>query len=63
MDLNFVREESKLQAADMKFPRGIVGKTETGRRRNIYITGELKMEGIQKQIRRNTLRWSGRIKK
>jgi hypothetical protein len=43
-------EESKLQAVKMIFLRGIVGKTRRERMRNIYITGELKMEKIHWQL-------------
>jgi hypothetical protein len=51
-----VREESKLQAVEMKFVRAIVGKTRRKRIRNTYIRGELKMEGIQNRIEESRLR-------
>jgi hypothetical protein len=50
------REESKLQAVEMKFLRAIVGKTRRDRIRNAYIRGELKMEEIQNCIMRSKLR-------
>jgi hypothetical protein len=40
----------KLQAVEMKFLSGRVGKTKRERIRNTYIRGELKMEEIQNQI-------------
>jgi hypothetical protein len=53
------REESKLQAAEMKFLRATVGQTRRDRIRNTYIKGELKMEEIQNHIERSRLRWFG----
>jgi hypothetical protein len=57
------REKSKLQTAEIKFLRGIVGKTKRERIRNTYIRGELKMEEIQNQIEESRLRWFGRRKR
>jgi hypothetical protein len=58
------RQESKLQADEMKFLRRIVGKTRRQERiRNIYIRGELKMEEIQNQIEGSRLRWFGHVKR
>jgi uncharacterized Fe-S cluster-containing protein len=51
------REESKLEAVEIKFLRGIVGKTRTDRIRNTYIRGELKIEEIQNKTERSKLRW------
>jgi hypothetical protein len=47
------REESKIQAVEMKFLEEIVGKTRRERIRNTYIKGELKMGEIQNQVDRS----------
>jgi hypothetical protein len=57
------REESKLQAAEMKFLRATVEKTRRDRIRNTYIRGQLKMEEIQNQIEESRLRWFGHVKR
>jgi hypothetical protein len=44
------REESKLQAVEMKFLRRIARKTRSGRIRSTCIRGQHKMEEIQNQI-------------
>jgi hypothetical protein len=56
-----LREEIKLQAAEKKLPRAIVGKAMRERIRNTYISGELKIEEEQKQMKINRLRWFGHI--
>jgi hypothetical protein len=53
--------ESKLQPVEMKFLRGMVGKTMRNRIRNTYIREELKMEEIQNQIKRSRFRWLGHV--
>jgi hypothetical protein len=47
----------------MKFLRAAVGKNWRDRIRNMYIRGELKMEGIQNQIKQIRLRWFGHVKR
>jgi hypothetical protein len=44
------------EEVEMKFLRGIVGKTRRGRIRKTYIRGELKVEEIQDQIEENRFR-------
>jgi hypothetical protein len=58
-----LREESKLQSGEMKFLRDKVEETRTNRSRNTHILGQLKMEAIQKQMKRSRCRWSGHVKK
>jgi hypothetical protein len=57
------REESKIQAIEMKFLRLIMGKTKRKRIRNANIREELRMEDIQNQIERNRLRWFRYVKR
>jgi hypothetical protein len=45
------REESKIQATEMKFFRAIMGKTKRDRIRNAHIRDELRMEELQNQIK------------
>jgi hypothetical protein len=50
------REESKIQAVEMKFFRAIMGKTKRDRIKNAHIREELRMEDIQNQIKGNRVR-------
>jgi hypothetical protein len=47
----------------MKFLKATVVKTWTYRIKNTYISGDLKMEEIQNQIKESKLRWSGHVKR
>jgi hypothetical protein len=58
-----MRKESKLQAAEMKFLMGTVGRTRRDRIRNRYIREEIKMEEIHNQIESSGLRWFGHVKR
>jgi hypothetical protein len=40
------REESKIQATEIKFLTAIMGKTDRDRMRNTHVTEELRMEDI-----------------
>jgi hypothetical protein len=44
------RDESKVQAAEMKFLRATVGETRRDGIKNTYIRGELKMQEIQNKM-------------
>jgi hypothetical protein len=58
-----MRQESKIQTAEMKVLSAIVGQTTTGRHRNTHIREEFRMEGTQNQVKRNRLRWFGHVKR
>jgi hypothetical protein len=51
------REESKIQAVEMKFLRAVTGKTKRDRIRNAHIREKLRLEDIQNQIEGNRLQW------
>jgi hypothetical protein len=51
------REESKIQAIELKFLRAVMGKTMRDRIRNAHIREELRMENIENQIEGGRLRW------
>jgi hypothetical protein len=55
------REESKIQAKEMKFLREIIGKTRRDRIRNDDIREQLKVDNIKIDIEKNRLRWYGHI--
>jgi hypothetical protein len=56
-------EESKMQAVEIKFLNTIMGKTKRNRIRNAHFRKELRLEDIQNQIKKNRLRWFGRVKR
>jgi hypothetical protein len=58
-----LKEERKLQAAEMKFLRAVVEKTRRERITNTYIRGELMMETIQNQGERSREHEFGHAKK
>jgi hypothetical protein len=55
------REESKIQAMEMKFLREIMGKTRRDRIRNDDIREQLKVDDIKTDIEKNRLRWYGHV--
>jgi hypothetical protein len=50
------REESKIQATEIKFLRAVMAKSKRDRIRNAKIREELRMEDVQNQIKGNRLR-------
>jgi hypothetical protein len=57
MDRHLEREDSKIQATEMKFLRAIMGKINSDRIINALIREELTMEEIHNHIEKNTVRW------
>jgi uncharacterized Fe-S cluster-containing protein len=56
-DNNFkIKEESKIQAMEMKFLRGILGKTRRDKVRNIDVREQLKVDDIKHDMERNRLK-------
>jgi stalled ribosome rescue protein Dom34 len=56
-----VREESKIQAMEMKFLREILGKTRRDKVKNDDIREQLKVDDIKYDIERNRLKWYGHV--
>jgi hypothetical protein len=50
------RQESKIQATEIKFLMAIMGKTKTDKIRNAHIREEVRMEDIQNQTKGNRFR-------
>ncbi|PSN48044.1 hypothetical protein C0J52_09106 [Blattella germanica] len=55
------REDSKIQAMEMKFLKGIFGKTRKNKIRNTVIREELKIEEIKRDIEKTRLQWYGHV--
>jgi hypothetical protein len=55
------KEESKIQAMEMKFLRGILGKTRRNKIRNDDISKQLKVDDINHDMKRNKLKWYGHV--
>jgi hypothetical protein len=55
------REESKIQAMEMKFLREILGKTRREKIRNDDIREQLKVDDIKNDIERKRLKWCGHV--
>jgi hypothetical protein len=55
------REESKIQAMEMKFLREILGKTRRDKIKNDDIREQLKIDDIKYNIERNRLKWYGHV--
>jgi hypothetical protein len=47
-----VREDSRIQAIEIKFLRTIMRKTKRNRIINVHVREEFRMEGIQYQIKK-----------
>jgi uncharacterized Fe-S cluster-containing protein len=61
-DNNFkIKEESKIQAMEMKFLRGILGKTRRDKVRNNDVREQLKVDDIKHDMERNRLKWYGHV--
>lgn len=59
-----IRERGKYtKAFEMKFLRQTMGDTRRDRIRKTYITGEVKFEEIQNQIKRSRLRWFEHVRR
>jgi hypothetical protein len=54
-------EESKIQTMEMKFLRGILGKTRRDKVRNNDIREQLKVDDIKHDMGRNRLKWYGHV--
>jgi nicotinamide mononucleotide adenylyltransferase len=57
------KDKSKIQATEIKLLTVIMGKTNSDRIRNAYITAEIRTEDIQNQIKGNKLRWFRHVKR
>uniref|UniRef100_A0A1W7R9N5 Endonuclease-reverse transcriptase HmRTE-e01 n=1 Tax=Hadrurus spadix TaxID=141984 RepID=A0A1W7R9N5_9SCOR len=57
------REESRLQAAEMKFLRSMVGKTKRDRIKNEEIRKMVGVDRLRDQIGRTQLAWFGHVKR
>ncbi|KAL1446149.1 hypothetical protein WDU94_012366 [Cyamophila willieti] len=57
------KEDSRIQAAEMKFLRSTVGKTRRDRIRNENIRSMVGTEKLQDRIERSRLRWYGHVKR
>lgn len=55
------QQESKIQASEMKYLRGIMGITKRDRIRNEEIRKELEVDPVKKTIERQQLRWFGHL--
>jgi hypothetical protein len=55
------KEESKIQATEMKFMTGILGKTRRDKIRNKDIREQLKVDDIKHDMERKKLKWYGHI--
>ena len=57
------RDESRVQAAEMKFLRSMVQKTRRDRVRNEDIRKELGVQKLNDKLEQNRLRWFGHVKR
>ena len=57
------RDESRVQAAEMKFLRSMVQKTRRDRVRNEDIRKELGIQKLNDKLEQNRLRWFGHVKR
>ena len=57
------REESKIQASEMRFLRSMIGKTRRDRVRNEDVRKEIGVDKMNDRIERNRLRWFGHVKR
>ena len=55
------REDSKIQAMEMKFMRGILEKTRRDKIRNTVISEDLKIQEIKRDIENIRLQWYGHV--
>lgn len=54
---------SRIQAGEMKFLRGVVGKSRKDRIRNVDIRREVGVRSLREKIGRNQMRWYGHVKR
>ena len=55
------RDKSRIQAAEMKFCRSLLGKTKMDRIRNEGIRNEIRVVDVQSKIETSRLRWFGHM--
>ena len=55
------RDESRIQAAEMKFLRGIIGKTRRDKIRNVGIRERTGFSKLQDKIETSKLKWYGHM--
>uniref|UniRef100_A0A8D9F0W9 Endonuclease-reverse transcriptase n=2 Tax=Cacopsylla melanoneura TaxID=428564 RepID=A0A8D9F0W9_9HEMI len=58
-----LKDESRIQASEMKFIRSIVGKTRRDRIRNEEIRRSVDVEKLQDKIERSRLKWYGHMQR
>lgn len=57
------KEESKVQASEMKFLRSMLGKTRRDRVRNVDVRKEIGVEKVNDKIEKSRLKWFGHVKR
>ncbi|KAL1447116.1 hypothetical protein WDU94_005460 [Cyamophila willieti] len=57
------REESRVQAAEMRFLRSMIGKTRRDRIRNEIIRSRVGVDKLQDRIETSRLKWYGHVKR
>lgn len=57
------REESRLQAAEMRFLRSMIGKTRRDRVRNVDVRKRIDVERLQERAERTRLKWYGHVRR
>lgn len=57
------RQESRIQASEMKFLRSMIGKTRKDRMRNEDVRNEVGIGKLTERIEKSKLRWFGHVKR
>ncbi|KAL1457176.1 hypothetical protein WDU94_001836 [Cyamophila willieti] len=57
------REESRVQAAEMRFLRSMIGKTRRDRIRNEIIRSRIGVDRLQDRIETSRLKWYGHVRR